>query len=213
MEEGFLDSSVIWAYVGPREREPRHETCVAIFDSGHAARLTSETVRTEVRQSERRRERLYADLIAHLRAGRRVDEFPVDAYSRHVAARAMELVRRVRMNLADIEYFRRLGQMEGARLREAWSKVQSPLIRAAHDAYLEDSLRVRLGVELGDAKVLSDYLLWAPGRREAKFVTADDRFLTVIRASLAGFLADQAVSKPVVDDFLEPEGFLARLDE
>lgn len=125
----------------------------------------------------------------------------------------MELVRRVRMNLADIEYFRRLGQMEGARLREAWSKVQSPLIRAAHDAYLEDSLRVRPGVELGDAKVLSDYLLWAPGRREAKFVTADDRFLIVIRASLAGFLANQAISKPVVDDFLEPEGFLARLDE
>lgn len=213
MEEGFLDSSVIWAYVGPRERELWHETCVTIFDSPHAVRFTSETVRTEVRESEQRRARLYGDLIAHLRAGRRIDEFSVTGYSRHVAVRALELVRRVRMNLADIEYFRRLGQTEGARLREAWSKIKSPLVPAAHDAYLEDSLRVRVAVELGDAKVLSDYLLWAPGRREAKFVTADDRFLIVVRASLAGFLTDQAISKPVVDDFLEPEGFLARLHE
>ncbi len=211
MQEGFLDSSIVWAYVGPKEFERKHDVCVEIFDSPHAARFTSETVRTEVRNSERNRARLYADLIAHLRAGRRPEEFPVDRFSRHVAARARELVRRVRMKLADIEYFRRLGQMESARLRAAWSEIGSPLVPAAHDAYREDLLRGRLGLELGDAKVLTDYLSWAPSREAAKFVTADDRSLAAIRAGIAGFLGDEGTSKPTVDDFLEPETFKARL--
>lgn len=211
MEEGFLDSSVLWAYVGPREQEPRYDVCVGVLESAAAVRFTSETVHSEARQTERRRARLYSDLIAHMRAGRRPDDFPVDGFSRHVAARARELVRRVKMNLADIEYLRRLGQLEGARLREAWSRIQRPLIPAENDAYLQDLLRGGVGIELGDAKVLTDYLAWASGRRSAVFVTADDRFLAAVRAGLAGFLAQQGFAKPTVADFLEPEKFRARL--
>ena len=226
----------MWGYVGPREFEPHHVICIAIFDSPDATRFTSETVRSEVRLSERRRAGLYADLIAHLRAGRRPDEFSVDRFSRHIAVRAKELVRRVRMNLADIEYFRRLGQIESARLRAAWSKIQSPLIPAVHDAYLEDLLRMKVGVELGDAKIVTDYLRWATGRSGVKFVTADMKLLLVLKApfDLAGlsqaeqeavrrelgevpttrlgwFLRAEGMTKPVAEDFLDSDQFRSRL--
>lgn len=211
MEEAFLDSSIIWAFVGPREYERDHDSCVAIFASPQAERFASESVHLEIRESRRRRIRLYTRLIEHFRSGRRPEDFAFDDFSRHMADRARQLVRRLRGTQADVEYLRRLGQQEEAKLREAWSRIVSPLLPFLNDPYLQDSLRAAVDLTMGDAKVVTDYLSWAPSRSDAKFVTADRKLLEKVRARLDQFLTLQSIAKPTHADFLDPIQFLARL--
>lgn len=211
LHEAFLDSSILWAFVGPPQFEPHQATCVSIFNHPQVRRFASESVEREVRQTERRKSRLYSDLIAHLRAGRRPEEFPFEEFSRHIAERSLQLLRDLRGNEGVVEYLRRLGQLDGARIREAWSKIERPLVPSRNDAYLEDSLRAAVGFELQDAKVVSDYLFWAPTRDRARFLTADAGLLRQVRASLRAFLESREIRRPAVEDFMEPDRFLAVL--
>lgn len=211
MHEAFLDSSILWAFVGPSLFEHNHEACVAIFEREDVRRYTSVTVSNEVGQSERRRAKLYSELIAHLRLKKKPEEFDTSLFSRHVAGRARELVRGMRGSEADIEFLRRLGQTEGARIRSARSRIEEPLVPAKRDPYLEDQLRLALAIELGDAKKVTDYISWAPAHRAAKFLTGDGKLLDGLRAGLAKFLADRLIGAPTVDDFLEPDRFLSGL--
>jgi len=209
LHEAFLDSSIFWAFVGPERFEPDHNACVAIFARDDVRRYTSETVSSEVKQSEDRRARLYSDLVAHLKLKRKLEEFDASRFSRHVADRARQLVREIRGSEADIEFLRQLGEFERARIRTARSRIEKPLVRAKKDAYFEDLLRGALDIELGDARVVTDYLFWAPTHSDARFLTGDGKLLVKLRAGLARFLAARYMAVPTVDDFLEPGRYVA----
>ena len=209
MHEAFLDSSIFWAFVGPERLEPDHHACVAIFARDDFRRYTSETVFSEIRQSESRRARLYSDLVAHLKLKKKPDEFDVSHFSRHVQARARQLLRGMRGSEADIEFLRQLGEMESARMRTALSRIEMPLVPARKDAYFEDLLRGALNVELGDAKVVTDYLFWTATHVGARFLTGDGKLLVKLRARLAQFLAAKCMTVPTVNDFLEPGKYMA----
>ena len=135
----------------------------------------------------------------------------MDAFSRHVADRARQLLRGFRGNEADIEFLRRLGQEDAARLRAAWSKIERPLVPTRNDAYFEDSLRATVGLERQDSKVVTDFVFWAAERDRAAFVTTDRGLLRVVRTSLQSFLDSRYMPKPTADDFLEPDAFLSSL--
>ena len=209
--DAFLDSSILWAFVGPPQFEPQHGACVAVFDHPQVRRYTSESVLGEVRQTERRKARLYSNMIFHFQLRRRPEEFSVDAFSRHVADRARQLLRGFRGNEADIEFLRRLGQEDSARLRAAWSKIERPLVPTRNDAYFEDSLRATIGLERQDSKVVTDFVFWAAERDRAAFVTTDGGLLRVVRTRLQSFLGSLYMLKPTADDFLEPDAFLSSL--
>lgn len=211
MHEVFLDSSVLWAFIGPPRLEPDYSACNTIFARDDIKRFTSETVSNEVKQSESRRARLYSDLVTHLKLKKKPEEFDASHFSRHVADRARQLLRGIRGSEADIEFLRQLGEMESARIRTARSRIEKPLVPARKDAYFEDTLRGALDIELGDAKVVIDYLFWAPTHADAKFLTADGRLLVKLRARLAQLLAAKYMAVPTVDDFLEPDKYLAGL--
>lgn len=211
MHDAFLDSSILWAFVGPPQFEPDHDDCVSVFSHIQVRRFASESVEREVRQTERRRARLYSDIVAHLRSGRRPEDFPLELFSRHVADRARQMLRGLRGNEADIEYLRRLGQQDGARLREAWSKIERPLVPARNDPYFEDSLRAAVGLESQDAKLVTDFIFWAAARDAATFLTADGGLLRSVRARLQSFLERRDMPKPTAVDFSEPGRFLAGL--
>jgi len=211
LHEAFLDSSILWAFVGPSRFEPDHGACVAIFERKDVRRYASETVSYEVKQSEGRRAALYSELIAHRMLKKRPEEFDTSVFSRHVEGRARELIREMRGSEADIESLRALGQMEAARMRTARSRIEKLLIPAKKDAYLQDVMRLSLGIELGDAKIVTDYVSWAPAHKAAKFLTGDGKLLGGLRAGLAKFLDDRLISAPTVNDFLEPDRFLSSL--
>ena len=163
----------------------------------------------EISQTERRRLRLYSDLIVHFQLQRRPEEFDSEAFSRHVADRARLLLRNLRGNEADVEFLRRLLQEQASRLREAWSKVQTPLVPAAHNPYFEDSLRASLELERQDAKVVTDFVLWAAAPEPVGFVTTDSALLRLLRGGFQAFVDSRLMPRPRVGDFLEPDRFLA----
>jgi len=197
VREAFLDSSVIWAFVGPVRFEPHHAESVTLFDRTDVRRYTSRTVESEVRNSERQRDRLYASLITHLREGRRPEEFPTGDLGRHLVHRARGLVRMIRKAEADTEYFRRLTQLEAARLREAFRRIEKPLVDSGKDVYFRDLLISRLGLSQKDASVVADFLLWSPGRTALSMVTLDNGMLRSVRQAL----------DPLLEDRLGSEGF------
>jgi hypothetical protein len=209
LHEAFLDSSIFWAFVGPERFEPDHHACVAIFARDDVRRYTSEAVSSEVKQSEDRRARLYSDLVVHLRLKKKPEEFDASHFSRHVADRARQLLREIRGSEADIDLLRRLGEFERARIRTARSRIEMPLVPAKKDPYFEDLLRGALDIELGDAKVVTDYVFWAPTHGSAKFLTSDGKLLIKLRAGLAQFLAARYMAVPIIDDFLEPGKYMA----
>jgi hypothetical protein len=209
LHEVFLDSSTLWAFVGPPRLEPDYSVCKTIFARDDVKRFTSETVSNEVKQSESRRARLYSDLVAHFRLKNKPEEFDASHFSRHVADRGRQLLRGMHGSEADIEFLRKLGEMERARIRTARTRIEMPLVPAKKDPYFEDLLRGALDIELGDAKVVTDYMFWAPARSDAKFLTSDGKLLVKLRTGLAQFLADRYMAVPTIDDFLEPGRFLA----
>jgi len=209
LHEVFLDSSILWAFVGPPRLEPDYSACNTIFARDDIKRFTSETVSNEVKQSESRRARLYSDLVAHLKLKKKPEEFDASHFSRHVADRARQLLRGIRGSEADIEFLRKLGEMESARIRTARFRIDMPLVPAKKDAYFEDLLRGALDIELGDAKVVTDYVFWAPTHSDAKFLTSDGKLLIKLRAGLAQFLAARYMAVPIIDDFLEPGKYMA----
>lgn len=209
MLEAFLDSSIFWAFVGPERFEPDHHACVAVFTRDDIKRYASETVSSEVKQNESRRARLYSDLVAHLRLKKKPEEFDASHFSRHVADRARQLLHEIRGSEADVDLLRILGAMEGARIRTARSRIEKPLVPARKDAYFEDTLRGALEIELGDAKVVTDYVFWVPTHSDAKFLTSDGKLLVELRAGLAQFLAARYMATPIIDDFLEPGKYMA----
>ncbi len=208
MHEAFLDSSIFWSFVGPKGFETEHDACVEVFAHIAVRRFSSETVAREVRETERRKSRLYTDLIEHFQNRKRPEDFPFENYSRHVAERARQLLRRIKGNEADVEYLRRLNQIDQARVREAWSKVQTPLVPSRHDPVFQDTLRAQVGVELADAKILTDYLVWAPAQGPVAFLTVDRALLRRLRQSLQTFLDMRGISRPGVGDFGEPRAFI-----
>jgi len=211
LHEAFLDSTILWAFVGPSRFEHNHDVCVVIFEREDVRRYTSETVSYEVKQSESRRARLYSELIAHHVLKKKPEEFDTSLFSRHVAERARALIRETRGNEADIELLRELSQMEAARIRTARSRIEKPFVPAKKDPYLQDEMRLALSIELGDAKIVTDYVSWAPAHTMAKFLTGDGRLLGALRAGLAKFLVDRMISAPTVHDFLEPDRYLSSL--
>jgi len=210
----FVESSVIWAFVGPERLEPSHKVCVALFEREDLRRHTSRTVEGEVRNSERQRNRLYGRLVAHLREGKKPEEFPVNDFPRHVAERARALVRMIRRAEADTEYFRRWVQTEAARVRDAFGRVEQPLISATTDLYFRDLVQSALQLTAKDAWILTDFLLWT-GAKEAFFLTLDGALRQAVSDRLDRFLGDQSIVRPESVDYprskccLTPERFAA----
>jgi len=132
------------------------------------------SVKAEVERRVRTRERLYSAILTHIQSGGRLRDFPAEAYSRHDADRARELLRQLRGNDADLEYKRLLIIDLRARIRAAFQRLETPLIERSGDAYFEDQLRLLVGLQRGDAGVASDYLHWASGRfAPAAFLSGD----------------------------------------
>ena len=69
MHEAFLDSSILWAFVRPPRFEPHHGTCVAIFNHLQVRRFASESVDREIRETLRRKARLYSAIVANRALG------------------------------------------------------------------------------------------------------------------------------------------------
>jgi len=157
----FLDSSVFFSYVGPASLEPYHQRSVDCLELGSNRRFSSTSVKAEVENRRRTRERLYAALLSHVQTGKRIRDFPVEDYSRHDADRARALIRQLRGNDADLEYMRLLIVDLRARMRFAFRRLQEPLVPRSGDVYFEDQLRALADLQRGDSIIASDYLHWA----------------------------------------------------
>ena len=177
MSDLFLDSSVFFSFVGPARLEPFHGQSVLCFNSETDQRFSGIVVRQEVEARVKTRKRLYTALLRHVQSGGRMGEFPVDEYSRHDAERARALVNELRGNDADLEYLRQILIDVDARVRHAFGRVAIPLAPHCGDAYFEDTLRASIGIQLGDAKITTDYMYWASQRENPSTFVSGDREL------------------------------------
>ncbi len=170
---------MFFSYVGPARLEPYHSQGVSCFDSPTNRRFSAVSVKAEVENRVRTRERLYSAILSHIQTGGRLRDFPAETYSRHDANRARELLRQLRGNDADLEYMRLLIIDLRARIRAAFQRLETPLIARSGDVYFEDQLRLLAGLQRGDAGVASDYLHWAAERGSpAAFLSGDAELVT-----------------------------------
>ena len=180
---------MFFSYVGPASLEPNHRQSIECLESISNKRFSSTSVKGEVENRRRTRERLYIALLSHRQTGRGMRDFPVEDYSRHDADRARALIRQLRGNDADLEYMRSLIIDLRARVRFAFQQVEEPIAPRSGDVYFEDQLRALAHLQRGDSIVASDYLHWAAVRQApVAFLSGDLEMVDGLRGVSSDFL-------------------------
>jgi hypothetical protein len=208
---GFLDTCVFLARAYGPEMETWSEHCDKLLCAGHPLH-TSESVRDELIQVQKRRRRFYLDIIDYVAKGGDVSCFDLTGMSENDADHFIGLIRKLKKSKqADILSETRLFiNRVGDSLRDSIGKLQSPIVRRYGDAYMEDLVAARIG-SLPDAKVVCDFVGWAVKVKKACFFTLDGGHILGNREVILQFVRDYLYFESPDFDFLHVKDFSAQV--
>lgn len=173
MPDYFLDSCIFFAYAYPHE--VWHTKCVQFFN-GDYNRFTGLRVRTEINKRLHKRRRLYADLAKYFERERVnpkgfVSTVVMNKNDRKHFESILSILRK-KSNVAILTYLREKDMVTRKGIKEAFGKIQLPLVGLSSDIICEKIIESVTGNPI-DAKIFVDAFVWSEETSNAIFITVD----------------------------------------
>lgn len=172
MADYFLDACIFFAYAYPHE--VWHTKCVQFFNRSFK-RFTGLRVRTEINKRLNKRRRLYVDLVKYFERGGNPKKFVASTVMNKNDRQHFESLLSILSKRSDADvltYLREKDMVTRKGIKEAFSKVQTPLVGLSSDLVCEKMIESAVG-NPADAEILVDAFVWSEKRSNAIFITLD----------------------------------------
>lgn len=168
----FLDTNIYMGYALMEFLEDYHPECCQLIDSSPNMRHTSSTVKQELGDKIRNRNRLYREIFNHVSGGKPIETFRPSSSKKSDVNHYHKLADGYKKGLFDLEYIRGLGRVLKAGIDAGLKKTDPVLIQPSQDAQMKDSFRL-MDIHRPDDSILADFIDWAFPGSGACFITGD----------------------------------------
>ena len=172
MNNFFVDSCVFFAFAYPEEKWNSKTT---IFFNSAFDRFTGVRVKTEIERRLQKRKELYKRLASFFSNGGKVADFDTSSITNHNDQQhfaKLLLILTSRSPSEVLEYFRDKDNATGIGIREAFGRIQMPLVGRTYDPVCEDII-LALVNNRSDAQIFIDAYSWSERKGASTFATTD----------------------------------------